>query len=574
MTPLAFAQTALMVVLMVGTLVLVHEAGHFVVARLFGVTVKVFSIGIGPRAFGVRIGKTDYRVSWIPIGGYVRWVGADPFSDSGTDEEGEWIDAQGSFIHKPAWQRLLIVAAGPVTNLVLPAFVFTALFLAGEPQWKATIGYVVPGSAAESAGVVAGQTLTSVGGVPVRTWNDVAEVLDAGVAPGGLALELTAGTDARALVVPLADVSDPTHFGDYGLDPRALDTSLLVDDPASPTGKAGLRTGDKITAVEGVAIETWTALAAALEGRDRAAVEARREGEPGVITATLAVDPSWAPTRFPADDALWARWGLAHGMTGIAAIQAVLADGTASPAQCQGLKLGDRVLRIGDRDVRRWLDITASITGAFPEGGTLADTATPLPFVIRREGQIVELTITPSVVQEVDQSRRYKVGPRVGFGPGGAYVYPPDVLREYGLPDAVARAVEATTGSAARMVEQLGLIFTGGAPASQNVGGPIEIFSTAAEAAERGWFESAATVALLSISLGVLNLLPVPVLDGGQILMYLAEWVRGRPLPWRLRERLQQVGVLLLLSIFLIVSAWDVSRRFLPETVPPPVKCA
>ena len=91
---------------MVGSLILVHEAGHFLVARMFGVSVKVFSLGVGQRLFGFKWGKTDFRVSALPIGGYVRWVGADPFSDGGADDDEDWIDAKGSFIHKPAWQRL------------------------------------------------------------------------------------------------------------------------------------------------------------------------------------------------------------------------------------------------------------------------------------------------------------------------------------------------------------------------------------------------------------------------------------------------------------------------------------
>lgn len=576
MSALGFLQTGLAVVLMVGTLVLVHEAGHFVVARLFGVTVKVFSIGVGPRAFGFTWGKTDYRVSWIPIGGYVRWVGADPFSDSGSDDDPDWIDAKGSFIHKPAWQRLLIVAAGPVTNLVLPVLVFTGLFLWGEPQWTATVGYVVPDSAAERGGLHPGDRLVRIGEVEVDTWNDVSDALDALPPADALALVYARDGQQHRVQLPLQGVEDPHHFGDYGLDPRAIDTTLLVDDPASPVGKAGLRTGDRVRRVNGAPVETWAQMLRALGGQERARLEVDRVVDDATesLTVEVAVDPTWAPPRYPADDDTWARWGLVNGMLGIAAIQHTLPDGTASPAQCQGLRLGDRVLRIGERDVRRWVDITAAITASFPAGGTLTDAAAALPFVLRRDGQIVELTITPAVVQEVDQTRRYKVGPRVGFGPGGAYVYPSDTIRSYAAPQAAERALSATVGSAGRMIEQLGLIFTGGAPASQNVGGPIEIFSTAADAWSRGLFESAATVALLSISLGVLNLLPVPVLDGGQIVMYLAEWVRGRPLPWRLRERLQQVGVLMLLSVLLLVSAWDISRRVLPESAPPPGKCA
>ncbi|MSQ03390.1 MAG: RIP metalloprotease RseP [Myxococcales bacterium] len=560
-------QSILAVVAMVGVLVLIHESGHFLVARFFGVTVKVFSVGVGARAFGVRVGHTDYRVSWLPIGGYVRWAGADAFSDGSVDEDGEPEDARGSFMAKPAWQRLLIVAAGPVTNLILPLFVFSALFLWGEPQWRADVGYVVPGSAAEVAGVQPGDRIVTVGTVATSTWVDVAEALEASSPVGSVSLGIERAGTARALDVPVADVDDVHHFGDYGLDPRAMDISLLVDDPASPAGRAGLRTGDRVRSVGGRDLTLWSELVAALQDKLSVDIVVERPGTAGSEARRhelrLQVDDAWTPTRFAADDALWARWGLAHGMLGVGTI-GPLPDETASPAQCQGLQIGDRVLRIGDRDVRRWADVTAAVASTLPEGGALGDRAAAIPFKIRRAGVILDVPITPAVVQDVDTNRRYQVRPMVGFGPSGAFVYPPDVIRPYGPVAAVSRAVHATVGSAGRMIEQLGLMVTGGAPASQNLGGPIEIFATAGRAWEKGLFEAAATMALLSISLGVLNLLPVPVLDGGQIVMYLAEWVRGRPLPYRLRERLQQVGVLMLVTLFLVVSVWDVRRRFEP----------
>ncbi len=566
-------QSILAVVVMVGTLVLIHESGHFLVARFFGVTVKVFSIGVGARAFGVRVGHTDYRVSWLPIGGYVRWAGADAFSDGGGEEDGESVDPRGSFMAKPAWQRLLIVAAGPVTNLILPLFVFTALFLWGEPQWRADVGYVVPGSAAEAAGVEPGDRIVAVGTIATTTWVDVAEAMEAQTPVGSLPLGVERAGAALTLAVPLGDVDDVHHFGDYGLDPRAMDTSLLVDDPASPAGRAGLRTGDRVKSVDGHDVAVWSELVTALEGKTGVSIGVERAGAEGGAASrevlSVQVDHAWTPERFAADDALWARWGLANGMLGVSSI-GPLPDDTASPAQCQGLLLGDRVLRIGDRDVRRWADVTAAIASSLPDGGALGDKAALVPFKIRRAGQILDLHITPAVVQDVDTDRRYQVRPMVGFGPGGAFIYPSDVIRPYAPVAAVSRAFQATVGSAGRMIEQLGLMVTGGAPASQNLGGPIEIFATAGRAWEKGLFEAAATVALLSISLGVLNLLPVPVLDGGQIVMYLAEWVRGRPLPYRLRERLQQVGVLMLITLFLVVSVWDVRRRFEPDEDPPP----
>jgi regulator of sigma E protease len=551
---------------MVGSLILVHEAGHFLVARMFGVSVKVFSLGVGQRLFGFKFGKTDFRVSALPIGGYVRWVGADPFSDGGADDDEDWIDAKGSFIHKPAWQRLLIVAAGPVTNLVLPVFVFCALFMVGEPQWQAVVGGIVPNSIAEKAGVLPGDEIVAVDETVTTTWVDVAEAFEV-IDTSSVTLRVRRGGAETTLTLPNADATDARRFGDYGLDPRALDPALVVDDPASPAGRGGARSGDRVLSVDGVAVDTWHAMVAALAGKERAAVRvsrpapAAKEGEEaGAPTETdliWTVDPAWLPERYAADDDTWARWGIAHGTLSIGTV-ALLPDGRASAAQCAGLRAGDRILKLGERDIRRWADVTGSVAGTVDENAEVAAPARPLAFVVRRDGAVLKLEITPDVVQVVDDDRRYRVRPLIGFSPLGSFVYPESVPRPYGIGQAFLRGVTATGDNARRMVEQLGLMASGGAPVSQNLGGPIAIFSTAKAAWEAGLFAAAGTLALLSISLGVINLLPVPVLDGGQIVMYAAEWVRGRPLPYRLRERLQQVGVLLLISLFLIVSVWDV----------------
>jgi regulator of sigma E protease len=581
----ALLKPVLAMLLMVGSLILIHEAGHFAVARLFGVSVKVFSLGVGQRLFGVRWGKTDFRVSALPIGGYVRWVGADPFSDAGADDD-DWIDAAGSFIHKPAWQRLLIVAAGPITNLLLPVFVFTALFVVGEPQWKAVVGGIVPGSIAASAGVQAGDEIVSVDGAPTRTWVDVAEAFEAAT-DSTVAVAVSRQGRETSLSLPVSSATDRHRFGDFGLDPRALDTVVGVDDPASPAGLAGLRAGDRITSVNGTPVSTWHALAAVLAQAEHARVAVKRPaaeaageeaGRETDLDVELHFDPGWSPERFPGDDDTWARWGLSHGTLSIAAL-APLPDGRSSAAQCAGLRVGDRLLRLGDRDIRRWADVTAAVAATVSDSAEVASAAQPLRFTLRREGRIVTLDITPDVVQVVDDDRRYRVRPLVGLSPMGNFVYPDTVPRPYGPLDALRRAAEATLDNARRMVEQIGLMVSGGAPVSQNLGGPIAIFSTAKAAAEAGAFAAAGTIALLSISLGVINLLPVPVLDGGQIVMYAAEWIRGRPLPYRLRERLQQVGVLVLVSLFLVVSVWDVQscarggRDAPPPTYVGPVRC-
>ena len=558
------ARTLLSMLLLVGTLVLIHEGGHFLVARWCGVSVKVFSLGVGPRLFGFKMGGTDYRVSALPIGGYVRWVGSDPFTDSEGEGEGEeWIDAKGSFIHKPAWQRLLIVAAGPVTNLILPLFVFTALFVAGEEQPRADIGRVEQASPAALAGVQVGDRIVAVGGTETLTWIDVYEALHAFE---GNEIPVRVDRDGTEVSLTLtAPAGETPYASGLGLGDSAPDTQMVVDDPSSPAGRAGLLTGNSIRAVDGAAVRTWADIVRALAGKERATLDlGEQDGSEG-RSVVLQTDPTWSPQRYPADDETWSRWGFTSATLSIGAIRP-LPDGRASAAQCLGLKMHDRLLRVGDRDVYTFVDVLKAVAATVDGKPTEATTPRPLDFVLRRDGVILTLSMQPDVIQDVDSFGRYISIPRVGFGPGGEFLPPANVPRPYPLVAAMKRAGQETWTIGTFMVEQIGEMITGGAPVAKNLGGPVAIFDTARKAAEQGLFFAARVFAQLSLSLGVINLLPIPVLDGGQIVTYAAEWIRGRPLPWRVRERLQQIGLLFLVSLLLIVSVWDVQKCASPAS--------
>ena len=170
-------------VLLIAILVFIHEFGHFVVAKACGVQVPVFSIGFGRRLVGIEIGGTDYRISALPFGGYVRMAGADPFGTG--EEDDEFLeDKSKAFLRRPVWQRLLVVLAGPAFNLILPIVVFTGLYMAGDPKPAAELGSVRNGTYAESAGLLPGDQVLSINGVELETAREMAEQLSG----------LTAGT--------------------------------------------------------------------------------------------------------------------------------------------------------------------------------------------------------------------------------------------------------------------------------------------------------------------------------------------------------------------------------------------
>ncbi len=546
---------------LIAALITIHEFGHFIVAKAFGVRVRVFSIGIGGRLVGFKWGDTDYRLSWFPFGGYVRMAGADPFMEGGVDEEDDAHDP-ASFMSKPAWQRLLIVLAGPLMNLVLPFVVFTALKVAGDPQPRSEIGTVHAGSAAEAAGLRPEDRIVSVEGTPTRTWPDVAEAIEAST---DATLDLVVDRLGKELRIEL-----PVAPGDYGTvrDPydfglllSAPDPTVSVDDPASPAGRAGVRTGDRVLSVAGTPVRTWNevrrlALAAAgspleLEVR-RAPPEGAEEGP--VETLTLRPDPAWTPAATEVDDDTWRAWGLASGMVAVGDF-----GDEGSAAKDAGVQVGDRLLVVDGRPIHVWQDVVRAVSAAATGEGS-AQTTRELRITVRRAGQVLDIPVTPKVVRDTDDLGRYRWRPLLGIASGGTTVSAPLVPRPYPFVEALGRASDETILIGNFMVEQIGKMMTGEAPPQENLGGPVAIFRDTKAAAEQGVYEFVRRLGLFSLSLGIINLLPIPVLDGGQLVMYLAEWVRGRPLPLVLRERAQQAGIIFLVLLMLFVFANDIRR--------------
>jgi regulator of sigma E protease len=551
--------TSLAAVGLIAALIIIHELGHFLAAKALGVRVNVFSVGVGGRLFGFRWGDTDYRVSWFPFGGYVRMAGADPFMEGGADADEDDVGRVG-FMSRPAWQRLIIVAAGPVMNLILPFVVFTALKVAGDPQARAEVGRIYPGSVAEAAGVLPEDLVQSVEGARVRTWLDVVEAFQAST-DDTLDLVVDRQGAQRLVALPVGDLAsrEPSAFG---LLHGAPEPRLVVDAPASPAGRAGLRTGDTVLSVDGVAVRTWNEvqrLALARAGRalelEVIAVATKADPAPAARKVRLEPDAAWPSGAVEADDELWRVWGLASARVAVGPF------GKTSAAKEAGVKEGDRIVAIDGKPVRSWDEIPRAVNDA-SSGEGKEQVARALMLSVRRGGEIHEIKVQPAVQRVTDALGRYRWRALLGITGGATVVDAPLVPRPYPFAEALVRASVETTGLANFMVEQIGKIATGDAPADENLGGPVAMFVETRAAAERGIYDWVRQLGLFSLSLGIINLLPIPVLDGGQLLMYSAEWIRGRPLPVVLRERALQAGVIFLVLLMLFVFANDIRRLF------------
>lgn len=536
----------------IGLLVLVHELGHFLVARVFGIGAPVFSIGMGPRIAGFRWGDTDVRISALPIGGYVQLAGADPFGEEDADSG---VPPEQDFSKRPVWQKLLVMAAGPGVNLILPVFLFTGLLMAGRPELAAEVGTIVPDSVAADAGLARGDRITAVGEDTTPAWVDVSAGLATHLGSDGpVGIDWVRGDAQGHGAVPASALAPGLMRGvdayTFGALPFHWAARIGVPDPASPAAQAGLQTGDEVVAVDGEAVEHWDGIHDGLAGPGEHVLTVERPdpGAPSSTTQHTIVLPPAPAEGFPQVAAFDDPWG----MVPIATFIASVSEG--HPAEAAGLRTGDRFLTIDGAPVWSFDHFNARVE-RLHEGRT---GAVPLTLTVQRGADIQTVEVTPEmIVVPGEPWKRPIIGVRSWGGVARSVGL---TSRAYPITEAVPVALEETGLLMHATLSLLGNLLVMEADVSESVGGPVAIVQVAGETAERGLFAFIGMLGMLSISLGLVNLLPVPVLDGGQILFHLIEAVRGRPLSIELREKVQMVGVMLLAVTFLYVTANDLSR--------------
>jgi len=598
------AGSVVLAVLGISFLIFMHELGHFLVARLFGVRVEVFSIGFGPRLFGGRRGDTDYRISAVPLGGYVKMAGE--YSEQSDDRQPEPDELSA----KPIWQRFMIFAAGPVANLVLAFVLFPIAFGNGVPFLAPLVGDVVPGGPAWKAGLQPGDEFVSINGNHVYGLSDVS-----------LEVALSDPNDTRAVIrraghefeqrFELERSADDSRY-DIGVLP-AVEDALHVED-TGPAYQAGLRTGDRLLAVGELAIGAWhdgkTLTAQDVLGlgiADGAGIEVRVEREGRTVSFPVAPELHTPADATPQLGAL-ALQTRTCGLRGKAAVPEA------------ALQLGDVILQVGDRPVFSGSDIRTALAGA----------ATPVTLLVRRDGNLRHVPLDADMMAAVIQ--RDVVFDADLQGPPIVRMHPAGALREAGVPDgalllslndmplesfaalhtfvnehreqvdydvryavegvehtvsvrarptpvpdyglwlelrqvvydvslagAIGAGVDASVNALRNTGMTLAKLFTGEV-GTENLGGPLAISKITYESAQWDFAKLLFFLALLSVNLGFINLLPVPVLDGGQMVFLLCEKVKGSRLSERFLQNAQMAGFVAILALMVYVTFNDILR--------------
>ncbi len=423
-------------IFVLGVMIFVHELGHYLVAKLLGIRVDVFSLGFGPRIFGFKRGETDYRVSILPLGGYVKMAGE--------SYEEELSGSPDEFLSRPKLHRFAVAVAGPLMNIAL------ALILTWAHFWS---------------------------GVEVDAF-----------------------------------VKQPAVIGKI--------------QPDSPADHAGLKLEDRIVAVDDEPTPTWSELQLAVAKKPNQQVNLTIERDGGTIhqPVTLGMNKELG-------------LGTIGAYPAIPYVIETVEPG--SPAAKAGLKSGDRILQVRTQDKKAEdaYDIPPLIAGS--EGK-------PLTFKVDREGHVFEQEIIP-----------VNIGGQVRIG---ISLYRPTQIEKFGFFQSMREAVTHNYQVTLLTFEILGKIVTGRA-SLKSMSGPIEIARFSGLAAKEGAFALLKLMALISLQLGIFNLLPIPILDGGVIALLAIEGAIRRDLSMRVKERIFQIGFFFLILLMGVIIINDISKH-------------
>ncbi|AKF05356.1 RIP metalloprotease RseP [Sandaracinus amylolyticus] len=540
-------------VVLVGVLIFVHELGHFAWAKFFGVKVLKFSLGFGPRIAGIQRGDTEYVIAAFPLGGYVRMLGETP-NDTVAPE-----DAGRSFAEQPLWKRFVIVLAGPAMNLAFPVLLyFVVAYVGPNEHIPATIGTVFPDRPAAEH-LLPGDRIVAIDGDEISTWIE----LNAIVTPSaGRPLVFTIERDGqqieRSITPTWSEEERPldlrARVGRIGVSYSHPLAVIGITSPSQPAAAAGLRTFDRVVAAGGRPIERWIDLQAVLE-RNRGSMLPITYLRPQRLTDALS-GLADLDLYEPHVATLTPEGGSGSGIdrAGLESSDLYVARVVAGSAEHRaGLLPGDRLISIDGQPILLWPQFLENVRAHAGEERTL---------VWKRNDQEIARRIQLTCERTVEGG---VISYRYGFEHFAPTTTDPLVPHPAPFGYALRESLSATW----MMIELTGVslvrLFQGRVSPTE-VGGPLEIARQAQIAARGGSLSFLQLMAFISINLGLLNLLPIPVLDGGHLFFFAVEGISRRPVSRRLRELASLTGLAMLVIVMVLVFTNDVARQW-PDIV-------
>jgi regulator of sigma E protease len=556
------------IVTLLGGVIAIHEFGHFIFAKWAGIRVDTFSIGFGPRLFAKTYGETEYCLSLIPLGGFVKIYGQDP-DELENDENPQ---PERAFSKKSLPRKISVLFGGPLFNYLLAVVIFGFLAVIGKEIFPASATRVVFDTPAYKAGFRSGDVIQKVQGFETRTYEDVLDQI--GKYPEqSVKFDLIREGRPYSFETKVQKEHSYTPYGEAieagtleGLDPLAREPVVATTLKEHPWG---FKSGDVITQFEGSPVSSW-------------------EDVEKQLAITLKTNPSILHFQIlrggketlnlqsPNVQPLLAKLGPQRDVNefleaaGLHSPELFVADVMPdTPAQAAGVKSGDRLISVNGRKVYSFdhlrgviqeagdaLAKTAKITG------TKVDLTHALKLEVERSGKISTYPSALKANESKDPLGEKIVGYTIGIQSAGHPKAPANMILERTFNPFKALWIglsETTENTIMTAVGLKKLLF--GEVSAKSVGGPIMIGKLAGDTfATRGWRDFLRIMAIISISLGVFNLIPVPILDGGHIVFAVIESTRGKPLSPRVQQTALKVGLSLILLLMVFAIYNDISR--------------
>lgn len=532
--------------LLIGMLIFVHELGHFAVGKLLRFKILKFSLGFGPRLIGFTRGETEYALSVLPLGGYVKFHGQDLVEEAQDENDPE------TWLNQPIWKRSLVVIAGPLMNFFFAVLLIYGSLIVGVETNASVVGRVIPGSVEEQAGFMAGDRILAVDNQEVFSWESVRRSFNDSPNRELQILVQRASEKLLIKVTPsptegYSKYGEKTTVGQLRMTPESPASTVGISDDLSPAAQAGMQTGDLIISVNGKSVKTFADLnktiSSAAEYRitferikDREAAEPEKETK----TVNLRV-PEGANLEevTPQTLGLWPSEFF---------VDRVFPD---SAAEAAGMARGDHILAVDGRPLRSWYDFKDAIVAG--EGRAIVIS------LVRRSTEL-QIELAPKLVEYRDEYGMPAKGYMAGIGFLN-YSTPGEIhIKDYSPTQAIPASFERAFNTSWTMLASMQKMLTGKV-GTEGLGGPILIWDLTRKSASLGLGAFLQMMILISLALCVFNLLPIPILDGGHLfIFYVAEAIKGKPLSPKTFEIVTWVGLSLILMVFAIAFYNDILR--------------
>ncbi len=557
-----FSHPIVAMLVMLGSLILFHELGHYLVGRWCGVAIEKFAIGFGHRIAAFRRGQTDYLIGWIPLGGYVKFYGSYRNEDVPDDVKGIL------FWQAPVWKRALIVLAGPLANFILAFLIFWGMVMHGIEHPPATVGDVIEGGRAQQAGILPGDKFLEVDGRQIKGWSDIERVFQKNPDRTLKVVIERDGSQVAKDVTPepvtgRSIFGSTSKIGRVGVALGYPSAVVTITSPQSPLAKNGLLTGDRVEAwiddgglshkINGLH-ETFHLFGA----WSRAGVKSVKVS---VRPVTISENESGKPVeKIDAQARVLelnvADWPKINTETDrsyaqlLGAVDSHLTIGLARGGSASMLKSGDQLLSWDGKPIKTIFNLQEIMENwRKPE--------VSLEVVRDFKSMVITVPLKPLELQLPEGAVTAYL---LDVAMLGQTVIPESAVnRERNPYKAAAIAIDEAYTQTTMMVTSLWMIISGAMPVKA-LGGPVMIAKVAGDSAKAGWMAFFASMAVISINLGLVNLFPIPVLDGGQLMLLAAEGVKRAPIEESTIENFQKIGFVIVMSLIVLALYNDLSR--------------